>query len=130
MLRGGEHVTQRRRAGTPLLVVHSAVGTDPGRPARVGLVVSRAVGNSVVRHRVSRRLRHLAADRLPLVGESTDLVLRATPAAATASSAELGAALDSALTRINKPNRADRNRPRDTREQANVDRADRAGAHP
>lgn len=120
MLRGGEHVTQRRRAGTPLLVVHSAVGTDPGRPARVGLVVSRAVGNAVVRHRVSRRLRHLAADRLPLVGESRDLVLRATPAAATASSVELGAALDDALARLNKQSRGDRH----------SSRADRTEAHP
>ena len=33
-------------------------------PARVGFVVSKAVGNAVVRNRVKRRLRHLARERL------------------------------------------------------------------
>ena len=31
---------------------------------RAGFVVSKAVGNAVARHRASRRLRHLVADRL------------------------------------------------------------------
>ncbi len=59
-----------RRAGTPTLVLHLAhvpcavpgTGTsaeEASRPARVGLVVGRAVGGAVVRNRVKRRLRHL-----------------------------------------------------------------------
>ena len=48
--------------GGPALVVHvllhaAPAVTDPA-PARVGFVVSKAVGNSVVRNRVKRRLRH------------------------------------------------------------------------
>lgn len=97
MLRGDGTTTRRRRAGTPLLVVHCATTADPTRPPRVGFVVSRAVGNSVVRHRVVRRLRHLLADRLTDLSPATDLVVRANPAAAGATSAELGSALDRAL---------------------------------
>lgn len=73
------------------------------RPPRVGFVVSRAVGNSVVRHRVVRRLRALLAARLTMLPAGTDLVVRAQTAAATASSAELGAALDQALERVLSP---------------------------
>lgn len=71
-------------------------------PPRVGFVVSKAVGNSVVRHRVVRRLRAQVAERLTrgVVPDGTDLVVRAQPPAATASSAELGSALDSALDRV------------------------------
>lgn len=71
-----------------------------GSSARVGLVVSKGVGSAVVRNRVARRLRHVAAplvDRLP---PGASVVLRALPAAATATSAELAADVGSALRRL------------------------------
>jgi ribonuclease P protein component len=67
---------------------------------RVGFVVSKAVGNSVVRHRVSRRLRHLLRDRLGTVRPGCTLVVRALPPAASAASADLGNDLDAALRRL------------------------------
>ncbi|TNC27276.1 ribonuclease P protein component [Amycolatopsis alkalitolerans] len=99
------------RAGRRRLVVHALQAQDPSAaPSRAGLVVSKAVGNSVVRHRVSRRLRHLVAARLGTVPPATALVIRALPPAATASSAELGADLDAALKRLSllKDRRPDR----------------------
>lgn len=95
---------RHRRAGTDLLVVHAAMptGATPTRPTRVGFVVSKAVGNSVVRHRVVRRLRAQVADRLQLVPPGTDLVVRAVPAAARATSGQLGADLDQALQRVSR----------------------------
>lgn len=106
----------RRRSGTDLLVVHVSMPADsadpvdprPTRPPRVGFVVSRGVGNSVVRHRVVRRLRALVAARLSRVPAGTDLVVRAQPPAARADSTELGAALDRALERAlaHSPERA------------------------
>jgi ribonuclease P protein component len=63
----------------------------------VGFVVSKAVGGSVVRHRVARRLRHLLRDRLDQFPAGTRLVVRALPRSATASSARLAADLDRAL---------------------------------
>jgi len=67
---------------------------------RVGFVVSKAVGNAVVRHRVARRLRHLAGARLGTLRPGTALVVRALPAAAAATSAELGQDLDAAIRRL------------------------------
>ena len=67
---------------------------------RVGFVVSKAVGNSVVRHRVSRRLRHQMAERLGQLPVGAAVVVRALPPAAAASSAELGKDLDAALRRL------------------------------
>ncbi|HVV09113.1 ribonuclease P protein component [Amycolatopsis sp.] len=95
------------RAGRRRLVVHALQAPDPPAGAdpvevgpRAGFVVSKAVGNSVVRHRVSRRLRHLVAGHLGTVPPGSSLVVRALPPAATASSAELGADLDSALCKL------------------------------
>ena len=72
-------------------------------PARVGFVVSKAVGNSVVRHRVQRQLRHLCAERLTALPPGTLLVVRALPAAAGSTSRELGADLDKGLRRLGLP---------------------------
>lgn len=69
-------------------------------PTRVGFVVSKAVGNSVVRHRVTRRLRHLVRDRLGTLPSGCTLVVRALPPAAAAVSADLGGDLDAALRRL------------------------------
>jgi ribonuclease P protein component len=64
---------------------------------RAGLVVSKAVGGAVVRHRVSRRLRHLLAPRLDALPAGAMLVVRALPPAAGATSVELGDDLDAGL---------------------------------
>jgi ribonuclease P protein component len=61
--------------------------------------VSKAVGGSVVRHAVSRRLRHVVASRLEQLPAGSRLVVRALPPAATATSAALAADLDVALER-------------------------------
>ncbi|NMO90263.1 ribonuclease P protein component [Actinomycetospora sp. TBRC 11914] len=87
-----------RKAGRRLLSVHALAGDDGGR--RAGFVVGRSVGGSVERHRVTRRLRHLVAARLDALPEGTALVVRAHPAAATATSAALAADLDAALRRL------------------------------
>ena len=72
----------------------------PARPARAGFVVGRAVGNSVVRHRTVRRLRHLVGDRLDQLPAGSILVVRALSPAAVADSATLGRDLDAALARL------------------------------
>ncbi len=73
--------------------------------ARAGFVVSKAVGNAVIRNRVRRRLRHLVR---PLLGElpaGSTLVVRALPAAADASFATLGTDLSGAVASARKPRR-------------------------
>lgn len=112
MMRGG------RRCGRHDVVVHlnalprfvdsGAFSADarvnPGSVVspgpRVGLIVSTAVGNAVVRHRVARRLRHVSGQLLADIEPGTDIVLRALPGAATASSDELRRQIESALIKL------------------------------
>jgi len=99
-----EAVRTGRRSGARTVVVHLATGGAPDRPAgvapRVGFVVSKAVGDAVTRNRVKRRLRHLAREHLASLPGAAVLVVRALPAAANASSAELGADLARCLRRV------------------------------
>jgi len=81
-----------RRSASGSLVVHLLIdpsGSIPGRSSRVGFVVSGKVGNAVVRHRITRRLRVLIRPLLADLPPGTDVVVRALPTAADASSAEL-----------------------------------------
>lgn len=90
-----------RRSGGSLIVLHGLANPERrGMPCRAGLVVSRGVGGAVVRNRVKRRLREQLRARLTRLPEGFDLVVRSTPAAADASSSQLGAALDIGLARI------------------------------
>jgi ribonuclease P protein component len=101
-----------KRSGSRLLAVHAhlAVGEHCDRGGhggfasvpgpRVGFVVSKAVGTAVVRNRVKRRLRELMRERLADFPEGCLLVVRAHPAAAGASQADLAADLDLALERL------------------------------
>jgi ribonuclease P protein component len=95
-----------RRAGGPVLAGHLLLpsgrdtGVRSGEPAKVGFVVSRAVGSAVVRNRVKRRLRELVRRRLASLPDGCLLVLRAHPAAAGASQADLAADLDLVIGRL------------------------------
>jgi ribonuclease P protein component len=102
----------RRASGPGLVLYFLAAGPDQlsgkqlsdqtadERPAKVGLIVGRSVGGSVVRHRVSRRLRAQLACRVDRLPAGSRLVVRALPAAAAARSDELGRTLDSAVGRL------------------------------
>lgn len=96
------------RAASDHLVVHVATTSSragaaddpaptPATPARVGFVVSKAVGGAVERNRVKRRLRALMHDRLSTLAERVLVVIRARPGAATATFEQLRRDLDKAL---------------------------------
>ncbi len=100
-----------RRAGGSVLAGHlllcadaaragSAGAVRSGDPAKVGFIVSRAVGSAVVRNRVKRRLRELMRRRLASLPGGCLLVLRAHPAAAGARQADLAADLDLVIGRL------------------------------
>jgi len=95
-----------RRSGSGTLVVH-LVRQDSVVVPRIGFVVGRAVGGSVIRHRVQRRLRHLCRERLEVLPTGAELVVRALPAAAGATYQELGADLDRCLERALGGHRVD-----------------------
>ena len=98
-------VRRGRRQGRRDLVVHvlerdrSESLVSFGGP-RFGLVVSKAVGPAVIRHRVARRLRHICVDLVEALPPETDIVLRALPGAATAGSRELDGQVRSGLVRL------------------------------
>jgi len=69
---------------------------------RAGFVVSKAVGNAVIRNRVKRRLRHLLRDRLFQLPPGSLVVVRAQPGAANADHVELARDLDAALRKLLK----------------------------
>lgn len=70
---------------------------------RFGLIVSKAVGPAVVRHRVARRLRHICAEIHPELPTEADIVIRALPGSATLGSDELRRQLHSGLRKLGVP---------------------------
>jgi ribonuclease P protein component len=83
-----------------LVVHHRAAAGDA--PAAVGFVVSRAVGGSVVRHRVTRRLRAAARAHLAQLPAGSTTVVRALPDAASAGYAQLDGDLAAALQALTR----------------------------
>lgn len=85
-------------SGSKLVVVHVVIrSSDPATAdlingPRVGVVCSKSVGNSVVRHTVARHLRHVVKDVVDGLPRSVD-VIRARPAAADASHSALAEAV-------------------------------------
>lgn len=98
------------RAGTETMVVAVRVvpaeeHAPPQVPWRAGLIVSKAVGNAVVRHRTARRLRHLCAEILPsrsIEGHRIDVVVRALADLPDADHEKLSRDMRSALRRALK----------------------------
>ncbi|RRR99653.1 ribonuclease P protein component [Glycomyces terrestris] len=87
-------------------------GAGANSSARAGFVVSKAVGNAVVRNKVKRRLRHAAAAELPHWPPGTDVVVRATPKAAERDYDELHRDLAEAVKAARSPRSG---RPREQR---------------
>lgn len=71
-------VRRGRRVSTPhaLLYISGKASTDP---TRFGFIVSKAVGNSVTRNLVTRRLRSISREVLDVQGTGKDVVIRALP---------------------------------------------------
>jgi len=95
-------VSRGVRAAQPDLILHAVTaGPDDGSADPIiGLVVGKSVGNAVVRHRVSRQLRHCARNLIPDLRAGECVVIRALPPSAGAVSAELDHELRSALRRV------------------------------
>ena len=51
--------------------------SNSNNPAKLGLIVGKSVGNSVVRHRIARQIRHAVREKLNLFPTGTLFVVRA-----------------------------------------------------
>jgi ribonuclease P protein component len=97
----GATINQGVRAVQPDLVVHALRSDDDaaeGGP-RIGLVVAKSVGSAVQRHRVARRLRHVARSVMDELDPADRVVIRALPGSRNAISARLEQELRTALRR-------------------------------
>ena len=92
-----------RRARSDGIGVIVAPAADPGAPARLGLAVGRGSGTAVTRNRIRRRLRAAWRESKPPPG--VEVVMRASPAAATADFQDLVKHMKSALSRATSENR-------------------------
>ncbi|MDY5585571.1 MAG: ribonuclease P protein component [Arcanobacterium sp.] len=95
-----EVFSNSKRRGNETLIVHAVIkDTNEADLLKVGFVVGKKVGNSVIRHKVTRRLRHIVRDLLPNI-TAQQIVIRAQKPASTASSHELKEKLIHELVRL------------------------------
>jgi len=96
----GLTVSKGVRAVQPDLVVHALRVPDDGLDVpKIGLVVAKSVGNAVQRHRVARKLRHVARGVVDELHAGDRVVIRALPSSTHAISARLEQELRIALRR-------------------------------
>lgn len=98
---------RRRRVSDRDIVVHFVVHDNPqtdtrmrGAQRRIGLAVSKAVGNAVVRNTVKRRFRVLAREYEDALPRYCDVVMRAKPSAASADFQALDHQVESLFSKI------------------------------
>jgi ribonuclease P protein component len=85
---------------------HSALGTvalaPTSGPFRVGVIVSKVVGNAVVRNRVKRMVRAAAKERADVLG-GWDIVVRCSESAKDLGFSEILSFIDGALEKATLP---------------------------
>lgn len=116
----GATVRHGRRAVQPDIVIHARrVDATPDDPdnlddataapgPRIGLIIAKSVGSAVQRHRVARRLRHVAMGMLGEMEPSEQLVIRALPGSSGARSDRLEEQLRAGLRAVHRASRAGR----------------------
>lgn len=85
------------RSARSHVVVHLALLSQGGAAPRVGFVVSKKIGNAVVRNRVTRRLREIVRPHFASLPAGSGVVMRALPGIQDQPFAELAAEVDGAL---------------------------------
>jgi ribonuclease P protein component len=61
-------------------VIYALANPTSQKNSQVGLIVSKVVGNSVVRHKVSRHIRNVVKEILETIPGNIQIVIRALPA--------------------------------------------------
>ena len=68
------------RVYSDVAVIYALANPTSQKNSQVGLIVSKVVGNSVVRHKVSRHIRSVVKDLLETIPGNIQIVIRALPA--------------------------------------------------
>ena len=103
-----ETVKHGMRTVQPDMVLHARWAPPEVPGPRIGLIVAKAVGSAVQRHRVARRLRHVARGAIGRLQPSEQLVIRARPSSRTAASGGLERQLHAGIDRLHQMDGAQR----------------------
>lgn len=88
-----------RKTPAGVVVIHSLPKSE--QPSEFAFVVSKKVGNSVVRHRVTRVLRHIVADQVTSFNPAQQIVVRALSKAAATPTAVIKDDFIAAVAKVN-----------------------------
>jgi len=103
-LRKSSEISAVMKSGTrfsaKLVVLHVAQSSN--EQTRVAFAVGKNVGNSVVRHKVTRQLRHAISPLLSSFPTGSQVVVRALPSAGQADFNQLSENLKFALSKVGK----------------------------
>ena len=104
-LRKSSEISAVMKSGTrfsaKLVVLHVAIGSN--EHTKVAFAVGKNVGNSVVRHKVTRQLRHAITPLIASFPTGSHVVVRALPDSSQASFTQLSENLKFALSKVTKP---------------------------
>ena len=67
------------RVYSDVAVIYALANPTSQKNSQIGLIVSKVVGNSVIRHKISRQLRNIVKDLLPTIPNNIQIVIRALP---------------------------------------------------
>lgn len=68
------------RVYSDIAVIYALANPTSQKNSQIGLIVSKVVGNSVVRHKVSRHIRNIIKEILETIPGNIQIVIRALPA--------------------------------------------------
>jgi ribonuclease P protein component len=94
------HVLRRGRRFAISAAVVSVVVRSDGAPSRLAVITPKIVGNSVVRHRVARVIRHAFAEFLRDFSTNIDVVVRAQAGSDQLSRVEIEQLLSKAHVKV------------------------------
>jgi ribonuclease P protein component len=80
-------------------VIYALANPTSQKNSQVGLIVSKVVGNSVVRHKVSRHIRNVVKEILETIPGNIQIVIRALPAITEKDFAELQKILSESINK-------------------------------
>jgi ribonuclease P protein component len=80
-------------------VIYALANPTSQKNSQVGLIVSKVVGNSVVRHKVSRHIRNVVKEILETIPGNIQIVIRALPAITEKDFVELNKILSESINK-------------------------------
>jgi len=87
------------RVYSDIAVIYALANPTSQKNSEVGLIVSKVVGNSVVRHKVSRHIRNVVKEILETIPGNIQIVIRALPKITEIEFSELSKMITDSVTK-------------------------------